>query len=131
MPVFPKATRTRAMVLPLQQVLESAGGLLTCRLLSPSPRDSNSAGLSQGPTTGMSNKFPGAADAAGLRTTLIQGNLWDQDMTRKSMAETAQTITNKTRSSSVPHSEHHSFPGELMQNFIWLTETCQTPTMCA
>lgn len=39
-------------------------------LLGPIPRVSHSTDLGEGPTTGISNKFPGDAPAAGRGTTL-------------------------------------------------------------
>lgn len=40
-------------------------GLLKCRLLSPTPRVSNSVDLGTGLISHIPNKFPDAADAAG------------------------------------------------------------------
>lgn len=60
------------------------------QIMEPLPLEiSYLAGLGQESKIWISNKFPGDVDAAGPGTTLVQGNVWDQEMTRKSVAGTA------------------------------------------
>lgn len=94
------------------------------------PRDSYTAG--QGPKTWISNKIPGDVDAAGLGTILVQENLWDQEMTRKISGRDSRhrLLQTEQGAGQCPSTEHLSSPARA-QTFIWLTETCQAPTMCA